>query len=121
MMRALYVLLVAGLVCGAAAQAAKQPTKVKEADKKHFSEDIGDGLVRVGGLATHGDNEQSFQQYFADKNCREFRFSGWNSWEIVEAAYGEPSALPKKDRNEKNGKDLVHYVFDSVQDAGIKV
>lgn len=86
-----------------------------------FAETVGYGFIRVGGLPTHGENENSFQEYFADKNCREFRFSGWNSWEVVEAAYGKPNALPKSDWSVENGRDLVHWIFDSVQDAGIKV
>lgn len=114
-MKALLIILALGLVCGAAGQDKQQKKR------ETYSEDVGEGLIRVGGLATHGDNEQAFQQYFADKNCREFRFSGWNSWEIVEAAYGQPNALPKDQWTEENGKELVKYIFDAVEDAGIKV
>ncbi|GMH41892.1 hypothetical protein BSKO_09802 [Bryopsis sp. KO-2023] len=110
------VLLLAGGVSGQK----KKSTKKKEPEG--FAETIGEGFVRVGGLSTIGDNDGSYQIYFADRNCREFRFSGWNNWEMVEAAYGKASALhPDKRDSVENGRELVHYIFDSAESAGMKV
>lgn len=82
----------------------------------------GEGLVRVGGLSTLGDNGDGFQAYFADKNCKEFKFSGWNNWEMIEAAAGVASALPDEDKgNTRAGKSLVRYIYDSAEDANLRV
>lgn len=82
----------------------------------------GEGLVRVGGITTLNNNEEGFQTYFVDRNCKEFKFSGWNNWEMIEAAAGVASALPEDDRgNVAAGKNLVRYIFDSAQDAGLTV
>ncbi|GMH42435.1 hypothetical protein BSKO_10354 [Bryopsis sp. KO-2023] len=82
----------------------------------------GEGLVRVGGLSTMGENGKGFQAYFVDRNCKEFKFSGWNNWEMIEAAAGVASALPdEKQKNVRAGKNLVRFIFDSAEDAHLTV
>lgn len=81
------------------------------------------GIIRVGGTATLGLNGGGlgFQASFVDKKCRPFAFSGWNSWEVVEAAFGVASALPLNMRTPDAGKDLLDWIFDQGQGAGMNV
>ncbi|GMH32283.1 hypothetical protein BSKO_00117 [Bryopsis sp. KO-2023] len=80
---------------------------------------IGSGMMRVGGYLGASMSPKGFPFKFVDNNCRRFYFSGWNSWEIIEAAYGTASALPKASRTPEKGKDLVRWIFDTAQKAGL--
>lgn len=81
------------------------------------------GIVRVGGRTTLGLNGGGvgFQANFLDKNCRPFVLSGWNSWEVVEAAFGVASVLPPNLQTPEAGKELLNWVFDQGQAAGLNV
>ncbi|GMH42591.1 hypothetical protein BSKO_10510 [Bryopsis sp. KO-2023] len=84
---------------------------------------MGRGLIRVGGYTTLGKNNggEGFQVSFVDKNCRPFVFSAWNSWEIIEAAYGKASALPKGQQTKEQGRELVKWIFTEGKSAGMLV
>ncbi|CAD7704951.1 unnamed protein product [Ostreobium quekettii] len=60
----------------------------------------GDGFVRVIGTR------------FVDKYCQEYAYSGFNSWELMEAAAGIQSALPS-DQSHFEGQSLVQWVFET--------
>lgn len=81
------------------------------------------GHIRVGGHLTMGMNwgGQGFQVGFLDKQCRKFLFSGWNSWEVLEAAHGTASALTKGQQNPGEGRKLMQWVMDVGQGAGMNV
>lgn len=45
--------------------------------------------------------------------------SGWNSWEVIDTAYGTALSLPDDEKTPENGKELLGWVFDHAEDASL--
>ncbi|CAD7704663.1 unnamed protein product [Ostreobium quekettii] len=68
----------------------------------------GNGFVRVMGTR------------FVDKDCEEFKYSGFNSWELMEAAAGIETSLPE-DMSHFEGQTLVQWVFEMAAEQQLLV
>eukprot|EP00210_Caulerpa_lentillifera_P002042 g1957.t1 len=86
----------------------KMKRKTNKSNTSKGKHNPGEGFIRARGTQ------------FIDRNCREFLYSGWNSWDLVEAAAGVQRALPQDD-SLINGSSYVEYKLDIAKDSGLTV
>eukprot|EP01023_Acetabularia_acetabulum_P044570 TRINITY_DN4479_c0_g1_i2.p2 TRINITY_DN4479_c0_g1~~TRINITY_DN4479_c0_g1_i2.p2 ORF type:complete len:197 (+),score=28.51 TRINITY_DN4479_c0_g1_i2:167-757(+) len=61
-----------------------------------------------------------FDNKFVTDNCKEFFFTGFNAWELIEGAIGFPKVLPE-DTSFLGDQNLLEYIFDICKATGLNV
>eukprot|EP01024_Parvocaulis_polyphysoides_P031602 TRINITY_DN284_c0_g3_i1.p2 TRINITY_DN284_c0_g3~~TRINITY_DN284_c0_g3_i1.p2 ORF type:complete len:100 (+),score=16.24 TRINITY_DN284_c0_g3_i1:98-397(+) len=61
-----------------------------------------------------------FNNKFVTDDCKEFFFTGFNAWELIEGAIGFPKVLPD-DTSFLGDQNLLEYIFDICKASGLSV